>query len=203
MNFPLGSKILQVAYGIIAGTKSNEDEVAVFDNAWNQAFPAARPVKVTVSPMSRLMDHPVENGSIITDFRVIMPTQLELSLVCSSEDYRSVYQQIKSAYLSGEVFSIIDKADTYFDMIIQGTPYDLSTEMMDGIMVGVRFREVRLVNTQYQSLPVESVSNANDQSTLNSGMKTPATVPETNMPSSIAKKGYDYIKKEWIPKVFK
>ena len=176
--FPPPSIIIDVAISLFAGAFTNEDEVAVFDSSYNQAFPEARPVKVTAMPNSRLMDHPVEDGSIITDFRIIMPTSVEVSLLCAGENYKDVFQQIKEAYLEGDVFTIIDKADTYFNMMIASLPYDLSSDMMDVIPVGLKFREVLKVETQYQPLPEQKVANKNDQSTTNTGNTTPKEEPK-------------------------
>ena len=40
-------------------------------NVFVSAFPAARPIQATVSETGRLMSHPLEDGSVITDHRII------------------------------------------------------------------------------------------------------------------------------------
>ena len=121
------------------------------------------------------MDHPIEDGSIITDFRVILPTALELSVVCSGDDFADVFQQIKNAYLSEDVFTVTTRVDTYTNMVIAAYPHDETPEMFDGVLIAVKFREAILVQSQYQPLPAQQVSNPNDQSTVNTGSTTPQT----------------------------
>lgn len=157
-----------------------EDVVAVYDQSYNQMFPMARPVKINVTPRSKLMDHPIEDGSVITDFRIILQTEVELAVLCTGESYQDVFQEVKAAYLSGEVFTIVDKADTYFNMMVETMPYDLTSDMYDGIPIGVRFREIQLVAAQYQPLAAADVKNTDDQSTMNTGETTPKEAPKSS-----------------------
>lgn len=154
-----------------------EDVVAVFDSSYNQVFQLARSMKLNVLPSSKLMDHPIENGATRSDFRVFNPTDLELSVVCTSDNYQAVYQQIKTAYLSGDVFFVTSKADTYSNMMIQAIPHDEIPDMFDVITVAIKMREVILVQTQYQPLPAAQVRDVNDQSTVNTGATTPRPGP--------------------------
>lgn len=149
-----------------------QDEVAVFDSSFNQMFPMARSIKVQVKPSTRLMDHTVEDGSTITDHRVILPTEIELSVICSGSTFRDVYQQVKSAYLSGDVFIVTTKADVYVNMMIQAPPHEETPDIYDGIPVSIKMREILLVKTQYQALPEQSVVDENDQSTVDVGTTT-------------------------------
>jgi hypothetical protein len=154
------------------GTTS-DDAVLVLDSSYNQVFTAARAMKVNVVPSTKLMDQPMENGAMQTDFRIFNPTELELQVICTGEDYSEVYQQIKTAYMSGDLFIVDTKADTYLNMIIESIPHDEIPDMFDVISVSVKMREVILVQTQYQLLPANQVQNPNDQSTINTGTTTP------------------------------
>ncbi len=156
---------------------TQRDVVAVYDSSWNQVFPLARAMKINVLPTSKLMDHPIEDGATRTDFRIFNPTEIELSVICTSRQYKSVYQQIKSAYLSGDVFFVTSKADTYSNMMIQAMPHDEIPDMFDVISVAIKMRQVILVATQYQPLPAAQVQDPNDQSTVNTGATTPKPGP--------------------------
>lgn len=150
------------------------DLVGVFDSSFNQVFDLARPLKLSVNTQSKLMDHPIEDGSTITDFRIIPPIELELSLVCTSRDYISVYQQIKTLYSSGALLIVFSKVETYLNMMIQAMPHEETPDMFDVIPVALKMREVQIVRTQYQPLTAKKVRKAKDQSTV----KTGDTVPQ-------------------------
>ena len=174
--------------GIFPGSLP-KDAVTIFDNSLNQAFTMARAVKVNVSPTSKLMDHPVEDGATTTDYRIINPLEIELALICTGKDYKSVYQQIKTAWLSGDLFTIQTKADTYVRMMISSIPHDEIPDMFDVIAVAVKMREVIIVATQYQPLPASKVKHVNSQSTIHAGNITP-TAP----PSSLLSQGLNALK---------
>ena len=183
ITFPPPAEIVSTVLNIIgfAGSLA-EDQVAVFDASYNQIFPMARAVKANVMLMTKLMDHPIEDGSIRTDFRIVMPAEIDLSVICSGDDYADVYQQIKTSYLSGDIFTVQTKADTYFNMMFQSIPHEESPDMFDVLAVGVRMREVLIVETQYQALPADQVQNTNDQSTVETGTTAPtATVTSPSL----------------------
>jgi hypothetical protein len=166
------------------------DSVKVMDGAAKiQVFQRARAMKINVSPSAKLMDHPIENGATRTDFRIINPLEIELSVICTGSDYQSVYQEIKAAWLAGNLYTVVSKADSYFNMMISAIPHDETPDMYDVIVLAVKMREVIQVETQYQPLPAKRVRHTNDQSTVNSGAVTPATPP----PSLLAQ-GVDALK---------
>ena len=164
------------------------DPVSILDDSTNQVFTMARAMKINVSPTSKLMDHPIEDGSTRTDFRIINPIEIELSLICTGKDYKSVYQQIKTAWLSGDLFTVNSKADTYVRMMIASIPHDEISEMFDVISISIKMREVIIVETQYQPMPVKKVKHKHDQSTVHAGAVLPAAVPasvEANIATSV------------------
>ena len=70
------------------------DTIAVFDSNFNQVIANARPLRDEVIPRAKLMDHPLENGQIITDYKITMPLELLIQFVVTSQYYRDTYQQI-------------------------------------------------------------------------------------------------------------
>lgn len=163
------------------------DVVAVLDSNFNQLFQLARPMKCNVNVQSKLMSHPVENGSLITDFRIVLPTEIELGMIIGGDEYRSVYQEIKTAYLNADALIIQTRADTYLNMVIEAIPHDESPDMFDAIPVALRFKEAILINVQYQALTPAAVATPSDQSTVKRGEQQPQ--------NSIAYNGLQWAKK--------
>ena len=130
------------------------------------------------------MNHPVESGAIISDFMVELPIELDVSIICDGVDYVATYQEIKAAYLSKEAHIVVAKADTYSNMVIQAIPHEETPDMYDVLVVGIKMREVILVDTQYQALTATNVANPNDQSTVNSGEIS--SNPTTSTPAETA-----------------
>lgn len=149
------------------------DVVGVFDSSFNQVFPQARPIKATVKPSAKLMDHPVEDGSSITDHRVILPTELELTVILSDEEFRNTYSQIRQYFLDTEMLIVQTYTGSYSDMVIESMPHDESSGDVGMVALSLKLREVILVTAQFQALPASSVSQ---ESTGEKGKRNASTV---------------------------
>lgn len=170
---------------------ASADVVAVFDDGFNQVFADGRPIKANVNEYSKVMEHPVETGIVITDHIVEQPTEIELSVFLISkgniQDYRSVYQQIKQLKKSGTLLTVQTRTDSYPNMIITDMPHDESPDMFDAIMVAIKLRSVILVTPQYGKLPPSSVSNKANSDTVKKGEQQTkdATTEQQEKPSLI------------------
>jgi hypothetical protein len=148
------------------------DVVAVVDpDTGEQLFTAAESMKANVSPTSRLMDHPLEDGSPVTDFRIVLPVQIELALLFSAQDFDSTYAQIKATYLAGLMLTVRTNADTFENLVIEQMPHDETPDMFGMIPLSLRMREVQLITVAYQALQAQDVAQPTDQSTVQTGEK--------------------------------
>lgn len=165
---------------------SSADAVAVFDDSFNQVFEQANSMKVNVIETSKVMEHPVEDGTTITDHRVLMPDEIELSLILSGSNFRSVYQQIKQIYRAGTLLTVQTKTDTYSNMIISDMPHDESGDMFDAVLIAVRMKQVLFVTAQFGTLPQSKVANKSQSSTVKKGQQqSTAATPEQTARGSL------------------
>lgn len=155
------------------------DAVGVFDDEFNQVFAKARPLKADVYEAARVMDHPVESGSTMTDHRVIDPIEIEIYLVMSGDDYRDTYNQIKDLYNRATLLVVQTRSGSYSNMLISALPHDESPDTYDTINLSLRLREAILVTVQFQALPPRSVAVQRNASTVRRGQQTGTTEPAT------------------------
>lgn len=160
------------------------DVVGVFDQNFAQVFPTARPIKAIINETSKPMEHPVESGVIITDHRIILPTEIELSMILPAGDYRSVYQQIKTYYISAQILNVQTRTDTYPNMFIVQIPHQEDAELFDTVSLTIKLKQVLIVSTQTQALPASAVANTNQQSTINNGIQVPGQTMALPPPST-------------------
>lgn len=150
------------------------DVVGVFDNdTFEQLFLTARPMKANINRQQKIMDHPIELGAIVSDFAIVLPVEIELSMLLGGSEYETMYQTIKTYFLSQQMVTIQTKADVFADMLIQAMPHEETPEMFDAIPLALKLREVQLVTVQYQSLPPTAVQAPTDQSTVQGGAQQP------------------------------
>lgn len=170
------------------------DVVGVFDSNFNPLFTGAKPIKAAINESTKVMEHPVETGITITDHKVIQPVEIQLSLILpsggrfSGDTYRSVFQQIKQAYIKGTLLTVQTKAATYRNMIISDMPHDEDPEMYDAIALAVRLREVLFVTATFGTLPASKVRNKTNASTTQRGQQTGTSTSGTAAEQSILAK---------------
>ncbi|MCD1124806.1 hypothetical protein LPW36_01945 [Jinshanibacter sp. LJY008] len=177
--------------------------VAIYNKSFRKLFDDAIPMKATVKETSKLMSHPLENGADISDHRVILQTEIEIDMLLQGGQYRSVYQQIKQAFLTGEKLTVTTKTDTYNDMIIESMPHEETSEFYDAIPLFLKLKEAQFVTPQYEEAPISQPSNKSDGKTKDRGQQQPndATKEEEEKGSTIYKAGKKAKKK--IEDIFK
>lgn len=150
------------------------DVVGIYDDGFRQLFETARPIKAAVKEDSKLMEHPVETGATITDFSIILPVEIELSLIASGVDeYRAVYGQIRRAFTSRTVLAVQTWTGLYQNMLIQAMPHEEDPALADAIAIALKLKEVKIVEAQYAQLAARQVRNPSHASTVNRGQQQP------------------------------
>lgn len=137
-----------------------------------EVFPHAKFLKAEVKPESRPMEHPVESGAVITDHRIILPTEIELSAVLSTNDYKDVYKQISTLYLQGTLLTVQCRAGTFTNQLIQAIPHTEDAEQYDAIVISIKMKQVLIASTPATSVVAPGV-NANSAEAKVSGPASP------------------------------
>lgn len=150
------------------------DVVGVFTNDFQQVFKNARPIKAVIKPNSKLMEHPVENGATITDHRIILPTEIELSMILTPDTYRDTYQQIAQFRLNATKLIVQTRVGSFSNQIISDIPHEESADMYNTVAVGLKLKEVQIVTAQFTVVPRNPANN----STINRGNQQPQTPTE-------------------------
>jgi hypothetical protein len=149
------------------------DSVAIFDTLFNQLFKNARSIKVVVKENSKLMEHPIETGAVITDHRIVLPTEIEMSLILASSDYADVYAQIKQFYLNATLLIVQTRAGIYTNQLIEALPHEEDPNMYNALTIALSLKQVLFVSAVVTN-PQKYPSNTN---TVDRGTQqgTPAT----------------------------
>lgn len=163
------------------------DTVAIFDQDYNQLFRNARAIKAVVKEQSKVMEHPVESGAIITDHRIVLPVEIDLSLILSSSDYQDVYASIKQFYLNATLLIVQTRSGIYQDQLITALPHEEDPTMFDALTLALSLKEVIMVTAQYAT-----PRHAASKNTANRGTQqpTPAKPAQVTTATSIYQKGF-------------
>ena len=161
------------------------DVVAIYSAAGIQLFTNARPMRAGVREGAKQFEHPLETGSTITDYRVIMPVEIELPMMMTSEDYRDVYGQVRQTFIRGDLLIVATRAGSYRDMLITEMPHEEDPEQFDALRLTLKLRQAQFVEPQYASLSPRQVRSAVNASTVEKGDQRPQDPPPTKQNASL------------------
>jgi hypothetical protein len=134
------------------------------------------------------MSHPVEDGTSVTDHKVINPIDIELSMIINSADYRSVYQTIKQHFIKSTLLVVQTRTDVYRSMIISAMPHDEDPAIFDSVTIAVKLSEVKFATFTAGTAPkVSSPKNAKNSKTQATGKKQPTDATNADKKQSIIK----------------
>ena len=170
-------------------SSASQDVVGVFDQkTFYQVFSDARPIKAKVNETASVMSHPVEDGTSVTDHKIINPVDIELSMIIDSADYRSVYQIIKRHFTQSTLLIVQTKTDVYRSMIISAMPHDEDAAIYDSVTIAVKLSEVKFATFTTGTAPeVSSPKNAKNSKTQATGKKQPTDATNSDKKQSIRK----------------
>lgn len=150
------------------------DTVAVYDSNYAQVFRKARPLKAEVSEDSKIFEHPLEDGTEIVDHRVVLPVEIELSLILSSFDYQDVYQEIKQIFIDADLLIVSTRSGTYENQIIESMPHVETSDVYSGLIMTLKTKQADFVTSETSIAPVLS----SDSSTTDKGLVQAETLSD-------------------------
>lgn len=158
------------------------DTVAVFTQTYEQIFRDARAIKAVVKEQAKVMEHPIENGAVITDHRIILPVEIELFLILSPKSYQDTYKAIRSYYLNGTLLVIQTRTGIYENQLISSMPHEEVPEQYDAISLNLSLRQAQFVAPEGNVTP----ANPSDTTTVERGQQGISSANATQIALSIA-----------------
>jgi len=169
------------------------DVVAILGPGFVPLWSALRPLEAAVFESADLMEHPVENGTVIADHLVHHPREILMPMVCIGErEYRSTYASLKAAFMAGIKLTITTRTSSYSDMILTDMPHEETPDRFNAISMALRFREAIVVTPQSGGLTEEQTQDPAQASTQAGGTKqttTPSTAQAAQGSTSYANSG--------------
>lgn len=152
---PAFSNIITASELALSLLGTNQDAVGVFNDNFEQIIQNARPVSADVVPRARLMDHPLESGQLITDYKVILPIEILMSVIMTSAYFRDTYREIWNLWQNSTLVTVQTKTGSYSNMVISEQPHEERVERYDAILMYIRFRQVQTDTNSQNFSPAE------------------------------------------------
>lgn len=109
-----------------------------------QVFEAARPLTASIAEGGELMQHPLEDGSVIVDHLVQKPTEITLPMMITG-DFKPVLDEMRQLYKAGTILVVQTRSGSYASMVIYDMPHEETAEAFDAITVTLKLREAKFV----------------------------------------------------------
>lgn len=124
---------------------------------------------------ARTMDHPIENGAVVTDHIVFNPNQITLRCWMPNLPflYNRALNEIQNFYKQSREVKIKIRSEVFEPMILVAKPIRVSADTLDHIVYELSFKQILVAVSQYVPLPVSKVRHKQDASTVSSGEKQP------------------------------
>lgn len=155
-----------------------------------QLFTNARPMKATIRETSKVMEHPVETGVVLSDHHIINPIEIDIPLIVTSnapgllgtltgsvaQNYATTYSQIRQAFLNATPLAVKTNVGVFSNMIIANMPHEENPDMFDVITILLHLKQVIYIQPNGQLQPNYQPLAANNSSTLSSGLQSAGTL---------------------------
>lgn len=115
----------------------------------------------------KLTEHPLENGQVLADNKVILPTEINVQITLPAQDYKDKLATLKKYKDENKMIYIETKFGSYFNMQIVSIPCSMNINNINRLTFNVKFREV-LVSGQNIVVP----ENVADSDTINTGTQS-------------------------------
>lgn len=115
----------------------------------------------------KLTEHPLENGQVLADNKVILPTEINVQITLPAQDYKDKLATLKKYKDENKMIYIETKFGSYPNMQIVSIPCSMNINNINRLTFNVKFREV-LVSGQNVVVP----ENVADSDTINTGTQS-------------------------------
>lgn len=155
-----------------------KDLVQILDDDFVKLFPEAQISEVRrVEENAEIFDHTIEDGSVVSDYKIINPVGIDLLVILNSSDYQSVYFSIRQYWIESTIVRVQTKTATYENQIIKNISHTEVPEMYNAIGMVLMLRQAQVVKAEYGVNPALPAHT----STVNRGQQQPkaANVQQT------------------------
>lgn len=157
------------------------DVTAIFNESGEQLFPTAKLLKASIAPSNTFAQHTVEDGTVVSDNKIINQVRISIPMVLDSNDYKDVYKAIQDASNNAVTLSIQTRVSTFNKMYIESYPSEESAAMFDTVSMVVNFVEQITGTIVIKKLAAPDVSNRSDVDTEDRGEQLPKEDNQTSL----------------------
>lgn len=153
---------------------------------FSELFSAAFPMDAKIETESKLTQHPLETGAIVSDHLIVQPTIITISMMIPVE-YSILLTTLDNYLQTGAAVMILTKDSVYSDMVLVGKPHIEQPDKMDFLNAQLRFQQITIAAMSGAGGGLQSgdVSDKANASTVAKSQSTGASASSSASSSSV------------------
>ena len=120
---------------------------------------------------SKLAEHPLEDGTVSADNKVLLPTEINIQITLQATDYKDIIAKIKDYKNNNIMIYVETKFGVYRNMQIVSIPTTLNADNISRITFSIKLREI-LVAENLVEMSADTVADVSNATSQNTGYKT-------------------------------
>lgn len=130
-------------------------------------------VKCNADISAKLFEHPLENGAVISDHRILNPKRASIQAYIAIDDAETL-KELSYYYTSSTPLKIRVENTVIDNTYIENQPFEVSPGCLDKTLYSITFKEAEEITPVYVEL--SNASNPANTSIVNSGQKQGTSV---------------------------
>ena len=162
---PMMEDILEGSLGRISSITGNSSVLA------NKIDDTGVIMSADVIENSKLTEHPLEDGKVLADNKVKLPTEIDVQITLPATEYQDRLDKIKQYRDDNTMLTVKTKLGVYKNMQIVSIPCKLNVENISRVTFNLKLREV-IVAEDLTNMSVDTVEDVSNATTQDIGYKT-------------------------------
>lgn len=146
------------AVGLVYRNKS----IAIYGQGGGEILSNASIISCSVNDSSKLMEHPIESGAVIADYKVFNPVTATLVVALTEGGYASEYAEIFSSYKNCEFITLQTKTNVYSNMQVLSIPHEATFKNVSRPTITINLKQALVVEAAFtQGSNLKNPANTN------------------------------------------
>ena len=133
----------------VVGMIYRNKSIAIYGEGGGEILSNASIVSCSVNDSSKLMEHPVESGAVISDYKVFNPITATLVVALTESGYATEFSEIYSSYKNCEYITLQTKTNVYSNLQIVSLPHEATFKTVSRPTITINLKEALVVEAAF------------------------------------------------------
>ena len=146
----------------VLGMVYRNKSIAIYGEGGGELLSSASIISCSVNDSSKLMEHPIESGAVISDYKVFNPVTASLVVALTETGYASEFAEIYGAYKNCEYVTLQTKTKVYSNLQILSLPHEATFRNISRPTITINLKEALVVEAAFtQGSNLKNPANTN------------------------------------------